>query len=325
MMTMKRVARASIIPLTLAGLVAVGWWLVHDAKFAVLDPSGDIALQQRRILFFVTSLAAVVVIPVFIMLVTFMWRYQEGKKGSKYDPEWQDNKWLEIVWWGIPIAIVASLAVVTWTSSHQLDPYRAIESDNETVKVQVVALQWKWLFIYPDYGIATVNHLPIPEKTPIHFTLAADAPMSAFWIPSLGSQIYVMNGMTSQLNLIANETGIYEGYNTNINGEGYSSMRFSVESMGATKFMEWVDRSRLSSPLDTVAYEKLATIGVQRQKEVYRSVNDELFDQIVVKYMHHHGAPIDSIEHEHNQDHVSEGHDMDSMRHTDHSMHEGGH
>ena len=287
MVTMKRVAKAAIIPLTLAGLVVIAWWLVHDAKFDVLDPSGDIALQQRRILFFTLSLAAVVVIPVFTMLVTFAWRFRESRKDPSYAPEWQDNKWLEMIWWGIPVAIIATLGTVTWITTHQLDPYKAIESDVETIEVQVVALQWKWLFIYPEQGVATVNHLPIPVGAPVHFTLTADAPMSAFWVPSLGSQIYAMNGMTSQLNLIADKAGMYEGYNTNINGEGYSSMRFTVEAMSPSRFGEWVQQRYGADPLDATAYAQLAQPGVQQQKLRFRTVNTELFDEIVAKYMHH--------------------------------------
>lgn len=317
---MKRVAKAAIIPLTIAGLIALGWWLIHDAKFDVLNPSGDIALQQRRILFFTLSLAAVVVIPVFVMLVMFAWRYREGRKNANYRPEWQENKWLELAWWGIPVAIIATLGTVTWFTSHQLDPYQPIKSDNKTLEVQVVALEWKWLFIYPDLGIATVNQLPIPEKTPVHFTLTADAPMSAFWVPSLGSQIYVMNGMSSQLHLIANDTGVYEGYNTNINGSGYSDMKFTVESMSKAKFDDWATRTRAeAAPLDDATYKKLAEQGAAAQKTVYRSVDGELFDTILGKYMH--GGDAMSSDDMNMEDHTMHMPDMNMS----HEMSGGGH
>lgn len=283
---MKRFLLASIIPLTLTGLVAIGWWLLKDVNMDVLNPNGDIALQQRRILFVTLLLSCIVVVPVFTMAITFAWRYRHTNKKARYDAEWKDNKWLEFVWWGIPILIIGVLAVITWQSSHSLDPYRAIESDKKTLKIQVVALQWKWLFIYPEHNIATVNHIVVPEKTPLHFTLTADAPMSAFWVPSLGSQIYAMNGMTSQLNLIADRTGVFDGYNTNINGKGYSAMKFTVEAKTNRAFIDWVDRTKTLSVFDQAAYDKLATPGTGVSQMSYRLTDLKMFDRIVGKYMH---------------------------------------
>ncbi len=312
---MKRVFFAGIIPLTLTVLVVIGWWLIQSTQFDVLNPSGDIALQQRRILFFTLSLAAIVVVPVFVMLISFAWRYRAGNKKAKYRPEWDKNHWLEIIWWGVPIIIISTLAVVTWQSSHSLDPYRALESDKKPVEVQVVALQWKWLFIYPELGVATVNHLPIPEKTPIHFTLTADAPMSAFWVPSLGSQIYTMNGMKSQLHLIANHTGSFEGYNTNINGKGYSSMKFMVEAKTGAEFDKWVQSTKKQSPtLDQITYEKLAKQDVMKQSMAYGSVDTGLFDTIVNKYMSGHTMPAPSASEKPKQS-------QPEMRHDEHAGH----
>lgn len=304
---MKRVFLAGIIPVTLTALVAIGWWLVQGAQFDVLQPSGDIAVQQTRILFFTLCLAAIVVIPVFYMLITFAWRFRASNKKADYRPDWNDNRMLEMIWWGVPIVIISVLAWITWQSSNQLDPYRPIESQNKTVNIQVVALQWKWLFIYEDYGIATVNNLPIPEKTPIHFKLTADAPMSAFWVPALGSQIYTMNGMESQLNLIADKTGVYRGYNTNINGEGYSSMTFTVEAKKPNSFEQWAkDAKNTAPPLSNAEYLKLATPGVNKNSMVYRSVNPDLFDNIIGKYMSGHGI-----------DHDNDDTKMDQSKHVD--------
>lgn len=312
-MTMKRFLVASIIPLTLTGLVALGWWLLRDVTMDVLNPSGDIALQQRRILFITLSLAAIVVIPVFTMLIGFAWRYRHTNKKARYDASWSENKWLEITWWGIPIIIISIMAAITWQSSHSLDPYRAIESDKKTLNIQVVALQWKWLFIYPDQNIATVNHIVVPEKTPLHFTLTADAPMSAFWVPSLGSQIYAMNGMTSQLNLIADHTGVFDGYNTNINGKGYSSMKFSVEAKSDQAFTKWAERTKQSSGFDQAAYDKLAQPGTDIPSMTYRLADPKIFDTIVSKYMH--GTDEDT------QQPQSESHDMHDMNMNDMDMH----
>lgn len=318
-MIMKRFLLASIIPLTLTGLVAIGWWLLSGVNMDVLNPQGDIALQQRRLLFITLSLAAIVVIPVFTMLVVFSWRYRHTNKKARYDAEWADNKWLEIVWWGIPILIISFLAVLTWQTSHSLDPYRPIESSKKTVPIQVVALQWKWLFIYPEQGIVTVNHIVVPEKTPLHFTLTADAPMSAFWVPSLGSQIYAMNGMTSQLNLIADRTGIFDGYNTNINGKGYSAMKFTVEAKTDRGFTDWVAQTKKSGGFDQKAYAALAKPSTDVSTMTYRLTDPEIFDTIVGKYMHgmHEDTPQSQSE---NKSESHDMHDMD-MSHMDHMKH----
>lgn len=319
-MTMKRFLLASIIPLTLTGLVAISWWLLNGVDMDVLNPSGDIALQQRRILFITLSLAGIVVIPVFTMLVGFAWRYRHNNKKAHYNAEWNDNKWLEIVWWGIPVLIISVLAVITWQSSHSLDPYRAIESDKKTINIQVVALQWKWLFIYPDHGIATVNHIVVPEKAPLHFTLTADAPMSAFWVPSLGSQIYAMNGMTSQLHLIADHTGVFDGYNTNINGKGYSAMKFTVEARTDRGFTDWIQQTKKSSGFDQKSYDALAQPGINTPAMAYRLTDTEIFDTIVGKYMQgmHENVqqtqPESKTENQHSD-----------MEHMNHKQHAGSH
>lgn len=293
---MTRLLKASIIPLGISAFVLLMWFLLKDTTIDVLQPTGQIGEAQRKIFVFTITLSALVVLPVFTLLGVFAYRYREGR-GADYQPEVEGNNKLEALWWGIPIAIIGVLAVVTWQTSHSLDPYRAIESDNNTIKVQVVALQWKWLFIYPDYGIATINELPIPVDHPVHFTLAADAPMSAFWIPSLGSQIYSMNGMSSELNLIANKTGEYTGYNTNINGLGYADMTFTTKAMPASDFSGWT--SRVASEGDTFSmydYDKLITPSLVDTPRTYRLADPNIYDTIVAKYMHSHGTPTKDTE-----------------------------
>ncbi len=273
-------------------LTLLGWLLASSAsRYDILQPMGDIAMQQRNLLYFALLLCAVVVIPVFAMLVGFAWKYREGgdkhnRKKTAYKPEWAHNTWLEVVWWGIPIIIIAVLAVVTWQTSHSLDPYRPIVSDRKAIKVQVVALQWKWLFIYPELGVATLNQLPVPVGTPVHFTLTADAPMSAFWIPTLGSQIYNMNGMSSQLNLIADHTGDFPGYTTNINGEGYARMKFMVHSRTQAEFDTWVKKAAASPRMmDTAEYEKLVKPETITEERDYMLMDTHLYDTIIDKYM----------------------------------------
>ena len=283
---MRRLFRILMLPLVIAGLVLLGWWLLKDVQMDVLAPSGEIATKQRNLLLFTVILSASVVVPVFTLLAVISIRYRDTNTKAAYRPNWGENRKLEIVWWGIPIAIISVLAVVTWFTSHSLDPYKKIASSNPPVNVQVVALQWKWLFLYPDYGIATVNQLPVPVDTPLSFTLSADAPMSAFWIPSLGSQIYTMNGMSSQLNLLANHTGDYKGYSTNINGRGYSDMTFMVHAMQRKQFASYVEHIQgLRADMTQAQYAKLAAPSVQKGETAYRLTHTDLYDTIVQKYM----------------------------------------
>ena len=274
----------TIIALTLVGVI-----LTRGVHFDILQPAGDIARQQRDLIAITLGLMGIIVVPIFVMLGWFGWKYRAGndkRKKHDYKPEWHENKTLEALWWGIPIVIIAILAVIAWQTSHSLDPYKKIESDKAAIEVQVVALQWKWLFIYPQLGVATVNKLPIPEKTPIHFTISADAPMSAFWVPTLGSQIYAMNGMSSQLNLIADHTGEFKGVSTNINGEGYADMKFTVYSQTEKDFEAWVKTAQGSpATMDAMMYEKLAKPGLSDQA-TYVMGDAGLYDAIVNKYMH---------------------------------------
>lgn len=279
-----------VVLLVIAVLVAAGWMLTRDVDIPVLMPSGDIANQQRDLIIFTVALAGLVVVPVFFLLALFAHRYREGAKAT-YRPEWADNKWLEIIWWGIPIIIIIVLSVVTYLTSHSLDPYRAIKSDKPALEVQVVALQWKWLFIYPEQGVATVNDLTIPVDRPVHFNLSADAPMSAFWVPALGSQIYSMNAMNSQLNLIANKQGVYKGYNTNINGEGYADMVFDVNVVDDRNFEQWTDLHSVSGHiLDQSHLEELSQPSSISAPMYMKLADNNLYNSVIMKYMKHHSV-----------------------------------
>lgn len=284
---MKRYLPIYLIVCTVVVLGVLGYLLVSPAHFDVLSPAGAIGKQQQQLLLFASILSLCVVLPVFTMLGVFAWKYREGA-GAKHTPEWGENNALEALWWGIPIVIIIVLGVVTWRTTHALDPYRPIMSDRKTLEVQVVALQWKWLFLYPDLGVATVNKLIIPEQTPVHFTLTADAPMSAFWVPALGTQIYAMNGMSSQLHLIADRTGRFEGYTTNINGKGYADMKFTVYAQPQQKFDDWLTgMEKNPEVMNEATYAKLAKPGTAEQRE-YVLRNTTLYDTIVNKYMPDH-------------------------------------
>lgn len=290
---LKRLVIFSGVALFIIGAIA----LARTGHYDVLSTHGIIAEKQRSLLIFTLLLSAIVVIPVFTMLALFAWKYRDRTRDSqahtaRYTPNWASNNTLEIIWWAIPIAIIGVLAVIAWTTSHSLDPYRRIESNNKPIEVQVVALQWKWLFIYPELGVAAVNQLPVPIDTPIHFTITADAPMSAFWVPTLGSQIYAMNGMSSQLNLMANSTGEFPGYTTNINGPGYAEMKFMVHSRSQDDFMKWV-KSTKSSPrtMDSAEYVRLSQPSTIKDERSYKLVDTHLYDTVIMKYMQGMDAP----------------------------------
>lgn len=288
---MKRVLNIGVPILIAVGLVGLFYFLVHDKQIAVLNPTGEVASAQRTILMFTLLLSAVVVIPVFTLLIFFAVRYRAGNTKASYTPEWGENKTLEGLWWGIPICIIGILGVVTYQTSHSLDPYKPL-AGGEPLHVQVVALRWKWLFIYPKQHIATLNQLPIPVNRPVTFTLTADAPMSAFWIPSLGSQIYAMNGMASELNLKALTIGEYTGYTTNINGEGYAKMTFKTKVLSKSDFDTWaVQAAKSESRMDMKQYESLAQPASVTDERTYTLANAKLFDLIMEKYGHgHHGG-----------------------------------
>lgn len=276
-----------ILPFLLVMIVAAGAVVFFQSvDVAVLNPQGEIADKQRALLLFASGLSLIIVIPVYSLLVFFAWRYRDGNKKAAYRPEWASNKWLEIIWWGIPAIIVAMLAVVTFRTSHELDQFRPIESDKAQLKVQVVALQWKWLFIYPEQQVASVNLMQIPEQTPVALDLTSDAPMNAFWVPSLGSQMYAMSGMSSQLHLLANHSGDYRGSSANISGEGFSDMNFTVRASPQTDFDAWIEDIRQNSPgLDMAAYGDLAKPGTVDQPAFYTLADPHLYDKIIMKYM----------------------------------------
>jgi cytochrome o ubiquinol oxidase subunit 2 len=293
---MKKSKKSFFTPGRIAFLIAFGLiigvlvatLLLHGKNIAVLNPQGIIADKQKDLIVFTTLLGLVVVVPVFIMLFAFAWKYREGNTKAKYTPDADGNRVIEWIWWLIPLIIIIVLSVVTWMSTHDLDPYKKIDSDKKALRVQVVALQWKWLFIYPEQGIASVNELRFPEDTPVNFEITADAPMSAFWIPNLGTQTYAMNGMTSKLSLEAHTVGEYRGSNTNINGEGYAEMDFKAISTTRQEFNLWTKAVASSdSHLDWAVYEKLAAPSKNQPVMYYMLHEPKLHDMILSKYMDH--------------------------------------
>lgn len=272
--------------LLVAAIVTLAVRYFSHVSVDVLQPKGTIASQEYGLMMITLGLSAIVVIPVFFMLWFFAWKYRESNHKARYMPEWDGNRWLEIVWWGIPCAIIGVLGTLAWQTSHSLDPYRPITSTVQPVRVQVVALQWRWLFIYPDYGIATMNNLSFPEKAPLNFTITSDAPMNSFWIPSLGSQVYAMSGMSSQLHLMADAVGDYKGSSTNISGKGYADMSFTAHSLTAADFAAWVKTVKTTGgTLDAGRYAQLAQPSEQTDVQYFSLADTDLYTSVLMKYM----------------------------------------
>ena len=198
--------------------------LLAGCSSALMDPKGVVGETQRSLILSSFGLMLIVVIPVIVMTIVFGWYYRRSNTMAEYLPDWAHSNWIEAIVWLVPVVIVAILGVITWKSSHDLDPHRALESDTPELEIQVVALDWKWLFIYPEQGIATVNEVAFPVDTPVRFRVSSGSVMNSFFIPRLGSQIYAMAGMDNDVYLEANEIGSYSGRSTNYSGAGFSGM-----------------------------------------------------------------------------------------------------
>ena len=277
-------------------VIAVGL-LFGDANVAVLNSQGVVANKERDLMLFTLGLSAVVVVPVFVLLFGIAWHFREGNTKATYKPNWDGSRLLETVWWVVPCIIIVILSGVIWTSAHELDPYKPLDSHKKPLEVQVVALPWKWLFIYPEQGIATVNQLPLPVDTPVNFTITADAPMNSFWIPSLGGQVYAMSGMSTKLHLMANTTGEYNGVSANISGKGFAGMKFIAKVTSRADFDAWAVTTRQQlRPLGFLEYQKMAEPTENVEPAVYTLTKHDLYDTIVEKYashgMQHKGTDI---------------------------------
>ncbi|HEX5455779.1 MAG TPA: ubiquinol oxidase subunit II [Candidatus Saccharimonadales bacterium] len=272
--------------IVLLALLAVVTNFFHHSDVQVLNPAGEIGEKERNLMYFALGLSLVVVIPVFIMLFSFAYTYREGNKKAKYNPELSGSKLAEAIWWVVPTVLITILAVVAWRSSYSLDPYKELSSNVKPIRIQVVSLDWKWLFIYPDQKIATVNYFEIPQNTPVDFELTSDSVMNSFWIPRLGGQIYCMPGMTSHLHLVAEKTGEFKGSSANISGAGFSDMFFTAKSTTQGEFTDWMAGvKKTRSKLDDGLYAELAKPSRNTPKSEYGSVQEGLFSTIVGKYV----------------------------------------
>jgi cytochrome o ubiquinol oxidase subunit II len=248
----------------------------------ILDPQGPIASAERLLLINSTAIMLVVVIPVILATLAFAWWYRSSntRAGRSGDESYEGRA--EFVIWSIPALTVILLGGVIWIGSHQLDPRVPIPAQSDPLRVDVVALDWKWLFIYPDQGVATVNQLVIPAGTPVEFRLTSATVMNSFFIPQLGSQIYAMGGMTTHLNLLADSPGEYPGFSAMFSGDGFSDMRFVAKAVPAGDFKPWLEQVRgTGSALDEVGYAALAKPSKAVPPTTYRSVEPKLFEHII--------------------------------------------
>jgi len=222
-------------------------FLVHGHGLPLLIPSGAIGIAERDLMVRTVYLMLIVVIPVVILAIFIAWHYREGNEKAAYTPKWEQSRMEELIWWSIPLEIVLVLAALTWSGTYELDPAKPLSSPTPPIVIQVVALPWKWLFIYPEQGVASVNELDIPAGRPVEFQITADAPMNSFWIPALGGQMYAMSGMVTNLHLEADAPGTYEGQSANYSGEGFAQMNFPVHVMDGDGFDEWAKTAASSS------------------------------------------------------------------------------
>jgi cytochrome o ubiquinol oxidase subunit 2 len=268
-------------------LVVPACTLLASCKEGVLAPKGAIGQAERTILFDATAIMLAVVIPVIILTLAFAWWYRAGNKRARYRPDWDFSGRIEMVVWSIPALIVIFLGGMAWISSHDLDPAAPLQGGKEPLEIDVVSMDWKWLFIYPEQGIATVNELTLPVGTPIHFRLTSSSVMNSFFIPQLGSQIYTMAGMVTQLTLQADEGGVFGGRSVQFSGDGFSDMQFNVHAVWDAGFTDWVAAVRSNGgALDTNGYGVLLQPSHADAPRTFASVEAGLFDHAVMATMH---------------------------------------
>src|SRR5262245_4160564 len=268
-------------PLALA-VVLIGTTALGGCSGGVLYPKVPIAASQRLIIFNSTAIMLAIVIPTILATLGIAYWFRSSNTRATYLPNFEYSGRLELLVWSIPIMTVILVGGVTWISSYDIDPPKPIASTEKPIRIQVVALAWKWLFIYPDHRIAAVNQLTIPVGTPISFELTSSGVMNSFFVPQLGGQIYTMAGMVTRLNLQADHAGRFRGMSSNYSGAGFSDMVFNVDAVPADKFAQWVAATRTTGPtLDAQSYAELAKPSQAVTPFTYRAVAPDLFNGIL--------------------------------------------
>ncbi|HEX4870417.1 MAG TPA: ubiquinol oxidase subunit II [Moraxellaceae bacterium] len=272
-------------------LAAAALLLLAGCDTVVLNPSGDIAAQQGKLVISSTLLMLLIIVPVILLTVLFAWRYRAANTKATYAPDWDHSTQLELVIWAAPLAIIIALGAITWITTHTLDPYRPLDriaegrpvpADVKPLEIQVVAMDWKWLFIYPEQGIATLNEVAAPVDRPVRFKITATSVMNAFYIPHLAGMIYAMPAMETQLNAVINKPGNYEGFSANYSGAGFSDMKFRFHGLDDAGFAAWVKKHKDGGTALTRAdYLKLEAPSVKEPVRYYASVEPTLYHDIL--------------------------------------------
>ncbi len=265
--------------------------LAGCSKAVVLNPAGDVAAQQGRLVMTATLLMLLIIVPVIILTLAFAWKYRQSNQDAPYSPDWHHSTTLELVIWTVPLLIVIALGALTWIGTHKLDPYRPLDRldatrplppDTRPLEVQVVAMDWKWLFVYPEQGIATVNELAAPVDRPILFKLTATSTMNAFYVPDLAGMIYAMPGMQTELNAVINQAGVYPGLASHYSGPGFSGMTFRFHGLTEAGFAQWVERARSGDrPLDRARYLELVRPSEREPAQYFSRVEEGLYERVL--------------------------------------------
>jgi cytochrome o ubiquinol oxidase subunit 2 len=285
--------------LSAAYFTALIAWLLHGNNVALFNSKGLIAHQQSSLMILVVAIMLVIAIPAVFLFIFTAWKYRESNARATHDPNHRHSKLLVVGIWLVPTTFAVVLSVVMWSATHRLAPQKSIAADAKPLTIQVVSLRWKWLFIYPEQHIATVNYVQIPVDTPVRFELTADdAPMSSFWIPNLGGMLYTMTGMVNHLNLMADTPGDYIGSSAEINGAGFADMKFTARASSFHDFDRWVQSVAVRPDvLDAAEYARLLKPSQNDPAVFYSSAPDDLYDTVLMKYMGPEGSMEQGMHH----------------------------
>jgi cytochrome o ubiquinol oxidase subunit II len=261
--------------------IASAAMLLASCNEGVLDPQGPVGKAERIILYDATAIMLAVVIPVIVLTLVFVWWFRARNGRARYRPDWEYSGRIEMIIWSIPALIILFLGGIAWTGSHDLDPPRPLAESTAPLDIEVISLDWRWLFIYPHEGIASLNRLVVPAGVPLRFRLTSTTVMNSFFVPQLGSQIYTMPNMVTRLNLQADHPGTFEGLSAQFSGDGFSDMRFDLVATEAESFKDWVITAKSQGGvLDASTFEDLVKPAKSDGTQTYAQVSEGLFDRI---------------------------------------------
>lgn len=282
---------AATLLATLALATAISYGIVHANPLPLLFAHGLVGKEESSLMADATILMLIVIVPILALAAFFAWWYRAGNEKAMYTPNWEHSKITELVWWAIPIEVILVIGALTWTSTHELDPKKPLDL-GAPVKIQVIALPWRWLFIYPEQQIATLGYVEFPAGRDIEFDVTADAPMNSFWIPDLGTQIYAMTGMVTHVHLTADMPGTYRGVSANYSGSGFDGMSFDAIALPQSDFDSWVQEAKSSQHvLDADSFVDIAQPSTDRSRITFGYAASNLYNTIVNSFNSIGGKP----------------------------------